>query len=160
MRTSLLLLIGLVATNWGYSQSVSPEVISSGGDHFTTANAQVSWTLGEVVTETVAAGSSQVTQGFHQTNLTITALDDVDQNFTVKIYPNPTTNLVTVEFPETPDVYQLDLTDANGRSLSSKKEVIHRSELDMSRLAAGIYFLRILTADQETLQTYQITKQD
>ncbi len=160
MKTSLLLFIGLFAGNWGFSQSVSPEVIASGGDHFTTPTAQVSWTLGEVVTETFVAGSSQLTQGFHQTNLTITALDDVDLDIHVKIYPNPTASLVTIEFPDSPDVYQLELTDINGRTLSLKKEVIQRSELDMSRLAAGTYFLRILTTDQEAIQTYQIIKQD
>jgi len=48
------------------AQSVSPEVISSSGDYFEGANASLSWTLGEIATETLSAGDIILTQGFQQ----------------------------------------------------------------------------------------------
>jgi hypothetical protein len=48
------------------AQSVSPEVISSSGDYFEGPNASLSWTLGEIATETYTAGNVILTQGFQQ----------------------------------------------------------------------------------------------
>lgn len=48
------------------AQSVSPEVISSSGDYYEGVNASLSWTLGEIATETFTAGNVILTQGFQQ----------------------------------------------------------------------------------------------
>ena len=48
------------------AQSVSPEVISSSGDYFEGVNGSLSWTLGEIATETYTAGNIILTQGFQQ----------------------------------------------------------------------------------------------
>lgn len=48
------------------AQSVSPEVISSSGDYFEGPNASLSWTLGEIATETFTSGNIILTQGFQQ----------------------------------------------------------------------------------------------
>ncbi|MCD4697881.1 MAG: hypothetical protein K8S16_16775 [Bacteroidales bacterium] len=58
------------------SQSVSPEVVSSAGDYFEGANASLSWTLGEIATETYTSGNIILTQGFQQpTAITIHGID-------------------------------------------------------------------------------------
>lgn len=61
-QTTLILLIPLFLG----AQSVSPEVISSAGDYFEGANASLSWTLGEIATETFSNGSVTLNQGFQQ----------------------------------------------------------------------------------------------
>ncbi len=48
------------------AQSVSPQVISSSGDYYEGVNASLSWTLGEIATETFTAGNVILTQGFQQ----------------------------------------------------------------------------------------------
>jgi hypothetical protein len=48
------------------SQSLSPTVIASSGGYFTGTGASLSWTLGEIVTETFSNGSYILTQGFQQ----------------------------------------------------------------------------------------------
>lgn len=48
------------------AQSVSPEVISSSGDYYEGANGSLSWTLGEIATETFSSGNVILTQGFQQ----------------------------------------------------------------------------------------------
>lgn len=49
-----------------YAQSVSPEVVSSAGDYYEGANVSISWTLGEIATETYSSGDIILTQGFQQ----------------------------------------------------------------------------------------------
>lgn len=59
-----------------FSQSLSPEVISSSGDHFQNAGGSISWTLGETVTETFTGASIVLTQGFQQPfGIQITGID-------------------------------------------------------------------------------------
>lgn len=50
-----------------YSQSLTPEVVSASGDYFEAVNGSLSWTLGEVATETFESGNTILTQGFQQT---------------------------------------------------------------------------------------------
>jgi hypothetical protein len=52
MKQSLLLWLSLLYGIGGYSQSVQSQVIGSAGDHFETNEAQMAFTIGEVVTET------------------------------------------------------------------------------------------------------------
>lgn len=47
-------------------QSNTNEVIGSAGQQNSTGNAQVSWTIGEGVTQTFVGSSDALTQGFHQ----------------------------------------------------------------------------------------------
>ena len=49
-----------------FSQSLSPMVISSAGDYSAGTMVSLSWTLGELVTETLNNGSYTLTQGFQQ----------------------------------------------------------------------------------------------
>jgi hypothetical protein len=58
------------------SQSLSPTVISSSGGYFTGTSASLSWTLGEIATETFNNGSYILTQGFQQPfGITITGIN-------------------------------------------------------------------------------------
>ena len=47
------------------------EVVSAGGGDFTNSSLSVSWTIGEPITETYSVGSNILTQGFHQSKLSV-----------------------------------------------------------------------------------------
>lgn len=65
MKTLLgLFLIGMVTMT--QAQSLSPTVVSSSGGYFTGAGTSLSWTLGEIATETFGNGNNILTQGFQQ----------------------------------------------------------------------------------------------
>ena len=82
MKKLPLLFLGLILNCLTFGQSISPEVIASSGDHFTGTDAQLSWTIGELVIDTYTNGSTQLTQGFHQTNLIITNVEVLSRRFT------------------------------------------------------------------------------
>lgn len=76
MKRILILLIAVVFTITLTAQSVSPEVVASAGDYYEGTNASLSWTLGEIVTETYTAGGVTLTQGFQQPiSITIAGID-------------------------------------------------------------------------------------
>ena len=66
MKKISTLLVGLVISLTITAQSVSPEVVASAGDYFEGINASLSWTLGEIATETYSNGGIILTQGFQQ----------------------------------------------------------------------------------------------
>lgn len=81
------------------------EVIASGGDYFETANGSISFTIGEVVIETIENGENCLTQGFQQSTLSIFA--GIDENPVEEpkgkrmiVYPNPTNDYAKLRIPD------------------------------------------------------------
>jgi len=66
MKTLFTLIATWLTISVSFSQSVSPDVIATSGDHFQNTNVSVSWTLGELATETYSAGNVILIQGFQQ----------------------------------------------------------------------------------------------
>lgn len=66
MKKIILIIIGGLLTVGVIAQSTSPEVIASSGDYYESANASLSWTMGELATETYSSGVNTLTQGFQQ----------------------------------------------------------------------------------------------
>jgi hypothetical protein len=160
MKKSLLFFLSLLLSDLGYSQSVSPEVTASAGDHFTGTNAQLSWTIGETMIETYVNGSNQLTQGFHQTNLMVTAVEDLTDNFQVKFFPNPATDILNIEWSEISDPLTLSLHDATGQQLIMKKVLDQTMSItfDLTTHAAGSYLLQLSNADEQTIKIFKILK--
>ena len=77
------------------AQSTKPEVIASTGDYFKNKEYSLSWTLGECITETCSSSDNVLTQGFQQSNYTITAVSQLtSEQFLLKAYP--TSDFITV----------------------------------------------------------------
>ena len=66
MKKLNIITIALLLSLTVAAQSLSPEVIASSGDYYENANASLSWTLGEIATETYSYGNNILTQGFQQ----------------------------------------------------------------------------------------------
>ena len=160
MHRPLLFFLSLLFCSWGYSQTTSPEVIATSGEHFIGANAQLSWTIGELMIETYSTGSNQLTQGFHQINLTITAVEDLAKAFPLKVYPNPTKDLVHIEFLESPSSISVIVSDAHGRTLILKKafQPLRTETFNLSSYATGAYFLQVRNEEQQVIKTFKILK--
>ena len=136
-------------------------MIATAGDHFSTSSAQLSWTLGEPVSETFSGeGTTILTQGFHQTDLMITALADFSADFKVSVYPNPTAEWLNVEAPDAPAAFGLELFDVTGKPLQflPAEPQSERRTVDLSGLTPGMYLLRLRTEDRKTIKTFKIFK--
>ena len=161
MHKLLILVLGLLGVGWADAQSLTPEVIATAGDHFTSGNAQLSWTLGEPVIETYASGAAQLTQGFHPTNLTIVAVDAPSAAFQVRVYPNPTSGWVSIEAQSDAPSFGVALSGAQGRVLLSRTAAAPQGlphTLDLSGYSPGLYLLHLRSQDGHNIQTFQIVK--
>lgn len=158
----LLLGIGFVSTPTSLSaQSIQPAVIASSGAIYTTSTHQLDGTAGEPLIETYTTSNQVLTEGFHQPNLTMTALTpSLMEAAHIEFWPNPTQDLVHLSVPDAgwPDG-TLTLTDSKGTTLLSQP--LTRTETqtaDLSGYAVGTYFLRLITADPQFQTTLKIQK--
>lgn len=150
---SLLPIIGL-------AQSISPEVIASAGEHFDNGTVQLSWTLGEVMIDTYDNGSNILTQGFHQTELTITSIEENLSDIRMNLYPNPTSQDLNIELGNNEKDINVLLYDMSGKLIH--KDVINAYDtkyvLPMQSVATGKYLVQTQTEDGKMNATHQVVK--
>lgn len=78
------------------------------------------------------------------------------QDIAVSIFPNPTSDGVTLQRDYTDKPLTVELYSADGRRLETSDWETATMRLDMSRYAAGSYILKVNTDNR--ISTYKITK--
>ncbi len=155
-RILLLLFIG--SSFFAYNQTTTPVVVASSGDFFEGTNASLSWTLGEIMTETYNGSSNQLTQGFQQP-LDLTSSLGEDALITVSVYPNPTQANVTVEIPDNSELLQIEVYDIAGKLIFSQSYTGTGPKLiSFENMADGMYFMTFKNQEGETLESLKIQK--
>lgn len=143
------------------AQSISPQVIASAGTHYSNGSAQLSWTVGEPVITTVSNGNNIITQGFHQTLLNITSVEEQSvAGVNVTVFPNPTSELVNINLVNNLKDLQLDLYDMAGKLLQARKigAAEGNVQISMTDYARANYLLRIYAIDGSVNYTYKVEK--
>lgn len=154
----ILLGIALIFSGISYSQTASPDVIGAAGAHFAIPTMQMSWTLGETVTATVTDGSTTFTQGFHQSNVSMIGVEIVDPTVEISVFPNPITDVLTVEVSGTALNSQFVLFDGAGKTLLTDKVTELSFKVDFTAYAKGVYYLNFENEFGQILQTITLQK--
>ncbi len=141
-------------------QSITPEVVATAGNHFSNGTTQLSWTLGEVMINTYSSSGNMLTQGFHQTQLTVTDIEESNQlSFDVNVYPNPTTEILNISIEGKHGELTTTIYDIRGKMVLSKairsNEMLFK--LNLQLLAMGQYVLRI-SEKGSFISSHQIIK--
>ena len=134
------------------------EVVSSAGEIQSAAGYELSWTIGEPVIETVAAGGNTLTQGFHQTKLAVTAITDLlIPEIEIKVFPNPTQDFIIIEFNEFLENTDFLLYDLSGRVIKQAKINSSETRLNLKEYASGSYILKLML-NKDPIQNFKIRK--
>ena len=154
MKNISLIMLCCLAFSTANAQHLSPSVIGSAGGSFSTANAIIDMTVGEVVIETFN-NNTILSQGFHQGIIKVeTVVTEITE--TVKVYPNPTTSILTIELESTGNA-ELILVDVNGKIVLQDRMVNQQQkELDLNQISQGNYFLQLIKDNKKSV--YQINK--
>lgn len=161
MRKYLAFLLTLGLFGYLQAQSLAPEVLASSGSTLTSANNIVDFTVGEPVIQTFSTGQGVLTQGFHQTNLEVVAVDPENEAISgIEVFPNPFPDQFTIRNLGTAAVTG-EIYDISGKRVSESIRVNPGEEVpvDANGMSAGQYFLR-LKADENTssTKTFKIVK--
>jgi len=150
----LILLIALCATSLQ-----AQEVVTTAGSYGETTSGSLSWTIGEPVIETITDGTNTLTQGFQQSKLTVTTINDLKvPGIEMFVYPNPTNSFLSIEVKaDKQRDLLLSLFDLNGRLILQKKMTENKQTIKMQNYKPATYILKVTEANKE-IRTYQIVK--
>jgi hypothetical protein len=157
----ILILIGQSALGQAITQKPisSLQLLSSAGDSYKNSSYELDWSLGEILTETNGNSTITLTQGFHQSNYTVTAVDQLENmQFEISAFPNPATDYLTLSI-EDPHIenFKYFLTDLNGKVLQESKISTNRQQINLMKLPAGLYFLKVRSLNNIE-KTFKIIK--
>jgi hypothetical protein len=163
MRRSILIIFLLLLSLYLTAQSLKQDVIASAGGFNTSSDnaISISWTLGETIVPTFTSqdGTLILTHGFQQ-RLIITGIEEnLDSKVNVKIYPNPASATINIQFEAATDKeILLYLLDAQGKLV--KTDRIEESTIDkvlnLDELPPGIYYLRMIKG--KLVNVYKVVK--
>jgi Secretion system C-terminal sorting domain len=147
---TLFTCILFAVTNAGAQQ-----VLNTTGSTISTNNFVIEYAVGEIAITTISAPSNHVTQGLLQPNIKISNPDCAVINQPFQYFPSPTYDkLRLVGQNNWIDAYQVFAAD--GKLVRSVK--FYNNEIDLSNLAAGIYFIRMLPGCDNRYKTIKIFK--
>lgn len=139
------------------------ESMNSSGDDYESSDGSVAVSVGQVFVDYIEDSDGiTVSEGVQQTYVFIIE-EDVDSNlkqdFTFEIYPNPSSDLVTLKFntEKLPNA-EMVLFDNLGKKIIESKIVQEETDIDISYLANAIYYLHIFDKNMK-IGTIKILKQ-
>jgi len=138
----------------------SQQVISSAGTSAEGTNVRISWTVGEPVIETFTGTSVILTQGFHQSKLTITALEKIDlPSLELKVYPNPFFSQLHIAVVKGDwDNLEYLLFSLDGKLLQQKVALNQVETMNLESFTQGAYLLKVSRHHNETIRTFKVIK--
>ena len=163
MKKILLFILLILSIEVAYCQSISREVNASAGEYFNNGNSSISWTLGEIVTETFVSDDNILTQGFQQSLLYVFGIDEnADSIFNINVYPNPTSNILNIKInSKIKTTLRLELFDISGNCLFNKKISGNQNiseKINFCNYRNSIYLLKIISSTGKFVRSYKIQK--
>lgn len=140
--------------------SFSQQVFATAGTHMTGLNVQISWTNGEPVIETCTTTSVILTQGFHQSRLTVTAVDPaVYPDLQLRVYPNPVSTDLKLEITgDRLKELSFCLSNLEGKVILKREAETYPELIPMENCAPGAYLLSVYCKANQLLKTFKIVK--
>lgn len=159
MKTLLLLFICLFKVIM-FSQTITQEVISSGGGFHKQVNASLQFNIGEVLVEDFQNTNCHLQLGFEQGFYGLVGInEDVLLDTGLSIFPNPTNGLIFIQSENNNDLQQIQLCDITGKILL-RQNSSKNSTLDISSFANGVYHLNFYSSKNSISKTFKIIKND
>jgi hypothetical protein len=155
MRTIMLFLIVTCC-----SGLLAQEVVATAGSTLVNATGSISYTIGEGVAQTLTKGDKTITQGFHQTTMSVTMVSELkDLDFSISVFPNPTSDMLKIKVTkENVSGLQYLLFDINGKLIFQKNLESNETDVPVHQLAIGYYIIKVQAGTKE-LKTFKIIKE-
>lgn len=136
------------------------QVIATAGSTHVNASGSISYTLGEGIAQTLTNGDRILTQGFHQTTMSVSTVAEInDLGFSIAVFPNPTSDLLKIKVDKENLVgLQYLLFDISGQLLAKRALESNETTVQFKQFTNGFYLLKVQDGSYE-LKTFKIIKQ-
>ena len=149
----------------GIAQYNYQSQISSAGDFYESSNFSLSWTLGEITTETLVGSEFILTQGFQQSELTVIGIDEssINNDYSILIYPNPSYGIVhlvinPIELNPSDVPNRYHLYDIQGKLLLNEPILENKTLIDLQKYSGSLYYVRLHNTESHHNSTHIIQK--
>jgi len=149
-----IFILGLFILQPAKAQSLERQVVSSSGATFNQDAYVLEFTLGEMMTTTFEQ-EDVLCQGFQQAWAVVTAIGSILTEMDIKVYPNPTIDILHVEVSAKTDLQILDL---HGRVVMSLHLAAGNEMIDVTELPAGTYIIRCMDMENRKESTFKLVK--
>lgn len=162
LKTMMILFF---SSSFSYAQSISPQSINSSGTSMAQSNGSLSFTVGELVVLSQTDSDGNTLGGGFTSGATISTASIQEPNvavLNVRVFPNPTTDLLTVAIQETKlSYFEIEITDMSSKVISKDKYagISNNIGINSSSWNTGTYFLKLIGENAEVLGIYKIVKQ-
>ena len=143
------------------SFSISAQtVISSAGKTTINGNYNVSWTVGETVINTLSAGGTILTQGFHQPLLIEILPTGLEKGLLLDMiaYPNPAFDKVLFKGGDPSGIYHVRVVDKLGRILLQKTLSASDLEILVEGYDNGTYLIEVVEDKTNKRRVFNVVK--
>lgn len=163
MKKIVSLLFGLWACML-HAQQVTPQVVTTSGATMVSGNTKVAFTVGEITTQTIGNGQSNLGQGVinSASNRVVTPIIEPSTSISLKAYPNPVAELMYVDVNSNEfTMFTLKVTDLAGRVISADNYSASNNHIGLSTglWQAGTYLLSVCSNQGGVLGQYKVVKQ-
>lgn len=142
-----------------HSQTISKQVIGTGGQTFENGNNKLSYTAGEVVVGAMADedGSYQLGNGYYPSlDLSTLNTESPELQLKVNVYPNPVAEAIFITHP-TEEFFEVAITDISGKQILQTQQQ-KQQPLSVQTLTTGTYFITVTIKESKQTNTYKIIK--
>jgi len=126
---------------------------SSGGQYFFSTGS-MTWTVGEVVINTIQSPDNHLTQGFNQTRINFIGIEEYNNRINVSVFPNPTTDFININASKKTTLRIYDISQKLVKVVSVEKQ----DKVDLSNISSGTYLL-VFSKNNKKLKTIKIIVQ-
>lgn len=144
---------------WGSMAQAQESIHTSGGDA-SGSGGSAAYSVGQVVYTTNTASNGSEAQGVQQA-YEIFSLDvkEVRTSISVEVFPNPTTNNLTLQISEyNNEEYSYLLYDMLGKALNKGQITSQRTQINTSGLPSATYIIHIRNKAKQNIQSFKVIK--
>lgn len=149
MKWAMSLILFCFCISGIHSQSVSKSIISAGGQYQENSGMHLQWTLGEITIDRKSRNNMVIEEGFHA-GISFSLSTNVNniQNSLLRIYPNPTVDLIYVEGENWWGQLRYTIRSLSGQMVMTGFTNF-MAPIDIGEAPPGIYIFHVINARGE-----------
>ena len=158
MKNNTLRLLAFLLS-FSMNAQTSHQVLSASGGDATGSGGSVAYSVGQIVYTTHTGTTGSVAQGVEQAyEIYSVGIKETALNISLSIFPNPTSDYLTLKVQDyNNEALSYHLIDEQGKLVLCEQITNQDTQVAMSTLARGFYFINIVQTNKK-IQTFKIIK--
>lgn len=155
-RPLSVLLVGLLLGSFAQAQ----ESANSSAGNATGSGGTAAYSIGQIVYTTNIGSSGIVAQGVqHAYEIFTLGIKETTLNISLTAFPNPTTDNLTLQISDfNNEKLSYHLYDMQGKMLIRGQLTAKQTQINISSLPNGTYFINVVNQENKKVQSFKIIK--